>query len=529
MTPRDHLRSMSSASDQGILDDRHLYRLAHGLTAGAEFCQRQEMLMRNSVMAVNPQVMVPGQQRVQRIPPQFETQYIDRDIIPSEISIPPEARQIRTGSHLGSALPSNANMLPTRIYPGTGYGFLQSGSDYTLARRQELIQKQNIARMEMNAILQQKEVENAQQKGLLAMNTSFIYPGIQTSSTAFHSRQRPNESQVPSDVYLHRTSFEDLQSSPLLMSANPYPPPSMLQRDRGRRVGRKASNHKNLEYSMSGPKNQLDDKNTSCITKTVDEEKESGGDPELETLLNDSQHVKMDNEFSTTATKSSKEYERDHQKTDDSNKNCGESVVCSSSGRCEKDGNLCTVCDDKYVYPPSESLPAVPYGFLLSGSTVLSPGTHGMCQNSTDASTMEDFRKWTVEAVYNFINSLPGCSSYAQVFKDHAIDGETLPLLTEDHLLDTMGLKLGPALKIRSQVSRRLGNILYMTALPSQSASGNQGGQTSDSMSPAGKSSQGVMFSPLSEDTETSKITEPAVSGSPDMQIDAINLDSTFT
>lgn len=32
------------------------------------------------------------------------------------------------------------------------------------------------------------------------------------------------------------------------------------------------------------------------------------------------------------------------------------------------------------------------------------------------------------------------------------IDGETLPLLSEEHLLDTMGLKLGPALKIRSQV-----------------------------------------------------------------------------
>lgn len=42
--------------------------------------------------------------------------------------------------------------------------------------------------------------------------------------------------------------------------------------------------------------------------------------------------------------------------------------------------------------------------------------------------------------------------SFHQIFKDHAIDGETLPLLTEEHLLDTMGLKLGPALKIRSQV-----------------------------------------------------------------------------
>lgn len=43
-------------------------------------------------------------------------------------------------------------------------------------------------------------------------------------------------------------------------------------------------------------------------------------------------------------------------------------------------------------------------------------------------------------------------SVFLQVFKDHAIDGETLPLLTEQHLRGTMGLKLGPALKIQSQV-----------------------------------------------------------------------------
>lgn len=42
-----------------------------------------------------------------------------------------------------------------------------------------------------------------------------------------------------------------------------------------------------------------------------------------------------------------------------------------------------------------------------------------------------------------------------QVFREQAIDGETLPLLTEDHLLNNMGLKLGPALKIRSQVMKR--------------------------------------------------------------------------
>lgn len=52
-------------------------------------------------------------------------------------------------------------------------------------------------------------------------------------------------------------------------------------------------------------------------------------------------------------------------------------------------------------------------------------------------------------------SSLPLLSlapGFPQVFREQAIDGETLPLLTEEHLLNNMGLKLGPALKIRSQV-----------------------------------------------------------------------------
>ncbi|XP_074048830.1 sterile alpha motif domain-containing protein 7 [Macrotis lagotis] len=78
-------------------------------------------------------------------------------------------------------------------------------------------------------------------------------------------------------------------------------------------------------------------------------------------------------------------------------------------------------------------------------------GTGDLSLNGEDLSSVEDIRKWAVDDVYDFVTGLPGCSDYAQIFRDHAIDGETLPLLTEEHLLDTMGLKLGPALKIRSQ------------------------------------------------------------------------------
>ncbi|XP_036611572.1 sterile alpha motif domain-containing protein 7 [Trichosurus vulpecula] len=92
-----------------------------------------------------------------------------------------------------------------------------------------------------------------------------------------------------------------------------------------------------------------------------------------------------------------------------------------------------------------------------------SGGTSDLFLNGEDLSSVEDIRKWAVDDVYDFITGLPGCSDYAQIFRDHAIDGETLPLLTEEHLLDTMGLKLGPALKIRSQVSGILWQHLVLS------------------------------------------------------------------
>ena len=41
-----------------------------------------------------------------------------------------------------------------------------------------------------------------------------------------------------------------------------------------------------------------------------------------------------------------------------------------------------------------------------------------------------------------------------QVFRDHKIDGGCLPLLTEQHLTQGLGLKLGPALKLLTALRR---------------------------------------------------------------------------
>ncbi|XP_053456158.1 sterile alpha motif domain-containing protein 7 isoform X3 [Nycticebus coucang] len=80
------------------------------------------------------------------------------------------------------------------------------------------------------------------------------------------------------------------------------------------------------------------------------------------------------------------------------------------------------------------------------------PGPGALVTAGGNLSLDGDIQKWTVGDVHSFIRRLPGCADCAQVFKDHGIDGETLPLLTEEHLRGTMGLKLGPALKIQSQL-----------------------------------------------------------------------------
>ncbi|XP_040279871.1 polyhomeotic-like protein 2 isoform X2 [Bufo bufo] len=64
-----------------------------------------------------------------------------------------------------------------------------------------------------------------------------------------------------------------------------------------------------------------------------------------------------------------------------------------------------------------------------------------------------DPAKWNVEDVYEFIRSLPGCQEISEEFRAQEIDGQALLLLKEDHLMSTMNIKLGPALKLYARIS----------------------------------------------------------------------------
>lgn len=54
--------------------------------------------------------------------------------------------------------------------------------------------------------------------------------------------------------------------------------------------------------------------------------------------------------------------------------------------------------------------------------------------------------------MYDFIRHLSGCEEYADEFKSQEVDGQALMLLKESHLLETMGMKLGPAIKLSNKI-----------------------------------------------------------------------------
>ena len=57
---------------------------------------------------------------------------------------------------------------------------------------------------------------------------------------------------------------------------------------------------------------------------------------------------------------------------------------------------------------------------------------------------------WNCDEVYQFVKCVAGIQ-IAQLFKSQEVDGSALTLIRDDHLVNTMQIKLGPALKIMSK------------------------------------------------------------------------------
>ncbi|XP_077146698.1 sterile alpha motif domain-containing protein 7 [Ranitomeya variabilis] len=453
---------MSMISDQANLEGKHLYQLT-GCIPTAELRQKQEIMMRNQMMSVNPQVVVPIQQRMPVIPTQFDSRLLDRgELLPSnDLIIPNDPRQMHLASHFGPSVPGHSSVMANRAFSTPGYGnFLHTEPLDFMARRQELLQKQNMNRMDMeiNAMYHQREMDKSHRKSLVDMDTPFLYHGMPSNTVAIRGRQMCPEGQLPSDLFVHRNALDILHGSTILKTS-PYAPINSLQRERARRPGRRAGNPKITESNIGVQKIPAEIKPQSSPSAT-EEEKEEKKEDDTETF-NRCDHGKVNTE--SAADKTANESQDNQEKTS----NPIPSMSSRSRTGADKElSNPGPTFEDRYLYQSPVHLSTSPFSFPVTMNPSLLPGAHSLFLNREEIPPLQDIRKWSSQDVYNFVSSLPGCSTYAQVFKDHDIDGLTLPLLTEDHLLDTMGLKLGPALKIRSQICCRLGNIFHMTSLP---------------------------------------------------------------
>ncbi|XP_059997783.1 sterile alpha motif domain-containing protein 11 [Lagenorhynchus albirostris] len=411
MAPEDHYRRLVSAlSEAGTFEDpQRLYHL--GLPGHDLLRVRQEVAAARSPsgLEVHLPSSTAGQRRKQGLAqhqdvtaPAGAPSFSERELSqPPPLLSPQNAPHIALGPHLRPPFLG----VPSALYQTPGYGFLPPAQAEMLARQQELLRKQNLARLEMSAeLLRQKELESAHRPQLLAPEAALRPP------------DGAEELQRRGAMLVLRHSSAPLLALP--PQGPPGPGPPTPPQEPARRAPRKggpspASARPSEPKETTGAGLWAQDGSEDEPPKDSD-----GEDPEMVAAGGQ-----------------------------------GPTGGASSEGKGLASGSM--------LPPP------LPLGLPYTVSPYFHTGaTGGLFMDGEGATAPEDVSKWTVDDVCSFVGGLSGCGEYAPVFREQGIDGETLPLLTEEHLLTTMGLKLGPALKIRAQVAKRLGRVSYMASFP---------------------------------------------------------------
>ncbi|ROI15766.1 Sterile alpha motif domain-containing protein 11 [Anabarilius grahami] len=450
-------------------------------------------------------------------------------VVVGDISHPPPLLSPQNAPHiaLGPHLRPPFLGMPSALCQAPGYGFLQPAQAEMFARQQEILRKQNLARLEMSAeLLRQKELENLHRQRLLA-DPLGLHPGLPAEHPALRSLQ-----EIPEGHPLR----EELNRRNAMLVLRHNNTPLLSLNHQGAAAGTSSKDLSNRKSLRKGGHLRGDQQGGSSETKEMLSEG-CARDGETEGQDEDMKDSEIDAEVGEDRPERFSKADghglgsevcqgKDVTKSSETVKELGEgsgrlSAPCSSIGQESPTHHLFTSglskSEAKYLPPGIPPLPTLPGQTLPFTFPYTSPYFHtgamgGLFVDGEEAGAAEDISKWSVEEVCSFINSLAGCGEYTQlclthlttlnvnlshaqritktppltaahhislqmpsmhelprgmrVFREQAIDGETLPLLTEDHLLNNMGLKLGPALKIRSQVARRIGRIFYMTSFP---------------------------------------------------------------
>ncbi|NXB90091.1 SAM11 protein, partial [Vidua chalybeata] len=489
MTPEEHYRRMMSAlNEHGTFEEQQqqrLYQLANSMAVpshGDLLRARQEVAA--AAAARTPGAMeahIPSasnsssQRRKQGLPQHRDSHFPDREIShPPPLLSPQNAPHIALGPHLRPPFLG----VPSALCQTPGYGFLQPAQAEMFARQQEMLRKQNLARLEMSAeLIRQKELENLHRQRLLAGDPLSLHPALPPDHPALRSVHDVPEGHALRDELSRRNAMLVLRhnNAPLLSLTPGGPGAATPPKEQPRRAGggRKSSQPRAEPQGPGEAREAAEPRARDGAQDCNDEEmKDSESDAEagedkaegLKAEGGSGAELKECKDGAGKACEAAKEL---------SEAAAAPSVPCSSSSA-ESPSHLLGpgIGKAEVKYLPPASLPApqpLPFGFPYT----MSPYFHaGEAPGAAEGRKNIRIAGWLL-SVWDF-NDLCGsgvslsralCVS-PQVFREQAIDGETLPLLTEEHLLNNMGLKLGPALKIRSQVAKRLGRVLYMAGFP---------------------------------------------------------------
>ncbi|KAF3860324.1 hypothetical protein F7725_000579 [Dissostichus mawsoni] len=485
MSPEEHYRRMMSVlSEQGSYEEQQqrLYQLAssmglpgHGQSTGSVFVDmlraRQEAL---AAAVRNPSALeahLPSagssssssQRRKQGLPQHRDAHYTDRELShPPPLLSPPTGPHIALGHHLRPPFLG----MPSALCQAPGYGFLQPAQAELFARQQEMLRKQNLARYVGGAAETERFYPPASPPTIQPCGAST------TSQKAIRSARSWPDAQMqcwcfamgPPPPYSPSTTTTSINSQ------GPRPHPRLPRTEihcwpetESRKPPRRAPQTPLHAGDHAGGR---EDRGREGDREGQDEEmKDSDSETEMCEEREDSRQGDRGGRERGSKGVSAK---------DPAESSGRLSPPCGSAGTESPSRHLFTPglgkADVKYHLPPGfmPPLPALhaqslPFGFPYTNPYFHTGSVGGLFMDGEDSATanpVEDISKWSVEDVCGFISSLAGCAEYTQVFREQAIDGETLPLLTEEHLLTTMGLKLGPALKIRSQAALTVSPLL---------------------------------------------------------------------
>ncbi|XP_073325646.1 sterile alpha motif domain-containing protein 11 isoform X2 [Pagrus major] len=463
MSPEEHYRRMMSAlSEQGSYEEQQqrLYQLASsmGLQGHDMLRARQEALaaaVRNPA-ALEAHLPSAGssssssQRRKQGLPQHRDAHYTDRDLShPPPLLSPPTAPHIALGPHLRPPFLG----MPSALCQAPGYGFLQPAQAEIFARQQEMLRKQNLARLEMSAeLLRQKELESLHQRQqhqrlLGSDHLGALPPGLPPDHPALRSLHDIPEGHPLREELVRRSNamlvLRHGAATPLLtLNHQQQPGASSTPKDtqaQSSSVGPDADSRKTprrgpLTHLRAGDHmGRREDRGRERDREVQDEEmKDSDSEAEM--------CEERQNSVSAKSSSKPRDRERDGSKETGSKGVCegaketGESsgrlsAPCSSAGTESPNRHLFTPglgkADVKYQLPPGfmPPLPALhaqslPFGFPYANPYFHTGSMGGLFMDGEDSATanpVEDISKWSVEDVCGFISSLAGCAEYTQV------------------------------------------------------------------------------------------------------------------